>query len=86
MSSNLVRQSIAARRKRDDLSCLALAKQIKISSGQLAALESGRDLPSLWTLKKLASFFEWDAGEIGAYVLACKPERVGPKRLRKEIR
>ena len=86
VSSNLIRRSLAKRRKDEDLSCLALAKQIKISSNQLAALESGRDLPSLWTLKKLATFFDWSPEEIGEYVLRSSPERVGPKRLRKEIR
>jgi transcriptional regulator with XRE-family HTH domain len=80
--ANLVRQSIAKRRTQEDLSSLALAKQIGISSGQLAALESGRDVPSLYTLRKLALFFKWAPGDLGQYVLDSKPEPTGPKRLR----
>lgn len=79
---NLVTSSISKRRAREDLSQLALAKQIGISSGQLAALESGRDVPSLFTLKRLAKFFAWEAEEIGKYVLASNPAPTGPKRLR----
>ena len=86
MSASLVRRSIAKRREAESLTCTDLARQIGMSSNQLAALESGRDLPSLWTLKKLAKFFDWETHEIGAYVLLSKPERVGPKQLRKETR
>lgn len=79
---NLVRQSLNKHRTANGLSQLALAKQIGISSGQLAALEAGRDVPSLYTLKRLARFFDWSPTEIGKYVLQSNPEPSGPKRLR----
>lgn len=80
--ANLVRDSITKHRRQHDLSQLGLAKQIGISSGQLAALEAGRDVPSLFNLKKMAKFFAWAPEEIGKYVIACKAEPTGPKRLR----
>lgn len=82
----LVQQAIADRRHRENLSALALAREIDISSNQLAALERGEDVPSLHTLKKLARFFDWDAKTVGQYVIDCKTSPTGPKRLRQERR
>lgn len=78
----LVTKTLTEHRAARDLSQLALAKKIDISSGQLAALEAGRDVPSIFTLKKLAKYFKWSASAIGSYVLECDPEPSGPKRLR----
>lgn len=82
----LVQKSISAHRKSHQLSALALAREIDISSGQLAMLESGEDVPSLHTLQKLARYFRWGPSEIGKYVLDCKTKPTGPKRLRSERR
>lgn len=83
---SLVQQAITAHRREHQLSALALAREIDISSGQLAMLERGEDAPSLHTLKKLARFFKWSPTEIGKYVLECKTQPSGPKRLRSERR
>lgn len=80
--TTLVQQSIIDDRRARQLSALALSKEIGISSNQLAALERGEDVPSLYTLQKLAKFFGWSATAIGKYVIDCKPTPAGPKRLR----
>jgi transcriptional regulator with XRE-family HTH domain len=82
----LVQRAITNHRRENQLSALALAREIDISSGQLAALERGEDTPSLFTLQKLAKYFRWGPLEIGKYVLECKAEPAGPKRLRTERR
>lgn len=82
----LVQKSISNHRREHRLSALALAREIDISSGQLAMLERGEDVPSLHTLQKLAKFFQWGPVEIGKYVLDCKTKPTGPKRLRSERR
>ena len=82
---NLVTDTLKTYRESHNLSCYALAKQVGITSGQLKALESGRDTPSLSTLQAFARFFGWSKVAIGRYVLECSPDRAGPKRIREEV-
>lgn len=80
--STLVRRSITQHCETNGISVFALSKQIGISANQLAALERGDSVPSLYNLKKLAEFLDWSPTAIGKYVLECRAAPTGPRRLR----
>jgi len=55
----------------------ALAGQIGVSEGRIGQLERG-SLPTMPMLKRLATFFGWEATYIGQLVIAAKGKTPGP--------
>lgn len=79
-AAGLISTAIEARREAQGVSVETLAKEMDLSASQLRALASGRDLPSLPTLKKVATFLGLKPLAVGRFVLAAEGKACGPKR------